>query len=87
MSLCPYKDALGTPKKGIHSYRFMGLAIADVGMTILAAGIIAFLFNTSFLYTSIALFALGILAHRLFCVRTTIDTLLFPAKNDEIPRP
>ena len=78
MSLCKYKDALGQPGKGIHSYRFMGVAIADVIMTIIGALIISFLIKKSFLLVLIVLFILGIILHRLFCVRTTIDKLLFP---------
>ena len=78
MDLCKYKNALGIPKKGIHSYRFMGLAIADVIMTILGAYLISIFFKISFLYTTISLFILGILLHRLFCVRTTIDKIIFP---------
>ena len=78
MSLCKYKNSLGIPNKGIHSYRFLGLAIADVIMTIIAAIPIAYVFKTSFMYAALSLFALGIILHRLFCVRTTIDKLLFP---------
>jgi hypothetical protein len=78
MSLCKYKNALGEPNKGIHSYRFMGLAIIDVIMTILAAYLISIFFKYNFIYTALALFILGIILHRLFCVRTTIDKLLFP---------
>jgi hypothetical protein len=44
MSLCKYKNAIGEPNKGIHSYR---------------------------------LFSLGIVLHRLFCVKTTVDKKLF----------
>jgi hypothetical protein len=78
MSLCKYKDALGKPGEGIHSYRFMGVAIADVIMTIIGALIISFFIKKSFLLVLIVLFILGIILHRLFCVRTTIDKLLFP---------
>lgn len=78
MDLCKYKNALGVPNKGIHSYRFFGVAIADVIMTILGSFLISYLFKYSFLYTTITLFVLGIVLHRLFCVRTTIDKLLFP---------
>jgi uncharacterized membrane protein len=78
MDLCKYKNALGVPKKGIHSYRLFGVAIADVIMTIIGAYIISYFFKTSFLYTTISLFGLGIVLHRLFCVRTTLDKALFP---------
>jgi len=82
MSLCKYKNILGEPDKGIHSYRLFGLAIADVTMTIVAAFIISYFFKYSFLKTSIFLFVLGIFLHRIFCVRTTIDKLLFPNVSD-----
>jgi len=78
MNLCKYKNLLGIPKKGIHSYRFLGLAIADVIMTIIGALLISYFLKISLVYTTISLFILGIILHRLFCVRTTIDKLLFP---------
>ncbi len=78
MSLCKYKNALGIPNKGIHSYRFMGVAIMDVIMTILAAYLISIFFKYNFIYTTLVLFILGIMLHRLFCVKTTFDKLLFP---------
>ena len=78
MDLCKYKNALGVPRKGIHSYRVFGLAIADVIMTIIGAYLIAYFTNQNFIYTLIIFFISGIILHRLFCVRTTIDKLLFP---------
>jgi fatty acid desaturase len=75
--LCNYKDLLGKPKSGIHSYRIFNIAIADVIMTIIAALLISYLFNFNFWITLIILFLLGILLHRIFCVKTTIDKLLF----------
>jgi hypothetical protein len=50
----------------------------DVIMTILAAYLISIFFKYNFIYTTLALFILGIMLHRLFCVRTTVDKLLFP---------
>ena len=78
MDLCKYKNALGEPNKGIHSYRLFGVAIADVVMTIIAAFLLSRFFSISFIYTLIILFILGIILHRIFCVRTTIDKVLFP---------
>jgi len=78
MDLCKYKNSLGDPKKGIHSYRLFGVAIMDVLFTIIGAYLFSRFFGCSFLYTLIFLFVLGIILHRLFCVRTTIDKLLFP---------
>lgn len=77
MDLCKYQNALGIPNKGIHSYRLFGVAIVDVIFTIIGAMIISYFSNRSFIYTLIFLFLLGIILHRLFCVRTTIDKLLF----------
>jgi hypothetical protein len=78
IDLCKYKNMLGVPGKGIHSYRVGGIAIADVIMTIIGAFIISFFSGWNFIYTLIGLFILGIILHRLFCVRTTVDKLLFP---------
>ena len=77
MNLCKYKNALGEQRKGIHSYRLFGVAIADVIMTILGSYLISYYFNISFTYTMIILFGLGIFLHRVFCVRTTVDKILF----------
>ena len=77
--LCKYKDALGKPKEGLHKYRIFNIAIVDVLLTILGAYII-YLFNPkiNFFIILLCLFILGIILHRIFCVRTTIDKLLFP---------
>ena len=77
MNLCKYKDALGKPGVGIHSYRIFNIAIADVIMTFIAAFVISYSLKISFVWTSIFLFILGIILHRIFCVKTTIDKLLF----------
>jgi uncharacterized membrane protein YdfJ with MMPL/SSD domain len=76
MNLCKYKNALGEPGKGIHSYRLFGVAIADVIMTIIGAFLIAYFFKLSFIKTLLILFLTGIVLHRLFCVRTTLDKLI-----------
>lgn len=77
MNLCKYKNALGEPGKGIHSYRLFNVAIVDVIMTILVSYLISNFFNISFTYTTIVLFGFGILLHHIFCVKTTVDKLLF----------
>lgn len=86
VNLCQYKDALGVPGQGIHSYRLFGVAIADVAiadviMTIIGAYIYSYIYHTSFLYSLLGLFALGIFLHKLFCVKTSIHQLLF--SNDK----
>ena len=82
MSLCKYKNILGEPDKGIHSHRLFGVAIADVIMTIIAAAIIAYFRKQPFVNVLLFLFLLGIVLHRIFCVRTTVDKLLFPNARD-----
>jgi len=79
MNLCKYKNILGVPGKGVHSYRIFNIAIADVILTLIAAYIISYVFKKSIMRVSIILFILGIILHRLFCVRTTVDKLLFPS--------
>jgi hypothetical protein len=81
MDLCKYKNILGVPGQGPHSYRIFNIAIVDVILTIIAAYIISYIFKISFVKTSIILFILGIILHRVFCVRTTIDKVLFNELN------
>ena len=81
MDLCKYKNILGIPGQGPHSYRIFNIAIVDVSLTLILAYIISYIYKISFVKTSITLFILGILLHRVFCVRTTIDKLLFNELN------
>lgn len=75
---CKYKDIFGKPGKGIHSFRIFNIAIADVLLTLLLAFIIHF-FLPKYKFVSILLvvFLIGIVLHRIFCVKTTIDKWLF----------
>lgn len=76
--LCKYKDILGIPDQGVHKYRIFNIAIVDVILTFLLALFVSYIFIVNFWITLLLVFLLGILLHRLFCVRTTIDKLLFP---------
>jgi hypothetical protein len=80
MNLCKYKNILGIPNEGIHSYRIGNIAIMDVIFTIILAIIIYYMNDSKFRFEYILafLFILGIILHRIFCVRTTVDKLLFP---------
>jgi len=76
--LCPYKNIFGKPGEGIHSYRIFDVAIADVIMTLIGGILLSLIFpRVPKLYIITGLFVLGILVHRLFCVRTKIDRMLF----------
>ena len=76
--LCKYKDMFGKPNEGVHRYRIFNIAVVDVVSTIVVAFLISYFFEYTFWKTLIILFLLGIFFHRIFCVRTTIDKLLFP---------
>jgi hypothetical protein len=82
-SLCKYKNALGQPGEGIHSYRIADIAVADVIMTLVAAYLITLLFSIPFTYSAVGLFVAGIILHRVFCVRTTVDKMLFSSSRED----
>ena len=69
----------GKVGEGVHSYRIGNVAVLDVIMTCFFAFLINHLFFPKYHYFIILLvsFLLGVFMHRLFCVRTTIDKLLF----------
>jgi len=80
MSWCPFKEystIFGKPNEGIHSYRIFDLAIMDIIFTIIGVFIISIIFKLNFLRTLIITFILGIILHRLFCVNTKINTMIF----------
>lgn len=81
-----YKDALGVPGEGMRRVRVLDVSVVDV----LAVLVVSWLLSSSsvgwgptffqrlgFARTSGGLFLLGVAAHRLFCVRTTVDKALF----------
>ena len=85
MSLCKYKNIFGAEKTGPHKYRFLGMAIVDLILTIIGALIIAaviayftrYKFFIVFAIVFVIVMILGIIFHRLFCVNTTINKLIF----------
>jgi hypothetical protein len=81
MDHCAYSEIFGVPEKGIHSYRLFGVAIVDVLLTVIFAFALSCMFSIPIVFSMIGLFLLGIVLHSLFCVRTTIDTILFPNSN------
>ena len=69
--------SFGVPKVGIHSHRIFNIAYVDVMMTIIGALLLAWAMKWNYLKTIVGMFILGIIIHRMFCVRTTLDKLLF----------
>ena len=78
MSLCKYKELFGKPGEGIHSWRIFDFGVIDILTTIAGAYLISYLSGIRLLYVLPAVFLLGIYIHRLFCVRTKLDRILFP---------
>ena len=64
--LCQYKDSLGIPGQGVHSYRILNIAIVDVILTIIGALLFSWILGTNFWITLIVLFLLGIFLHKIF---------------------
>jgi hypothetical protein len=77
-SFCHFQHIFGNPNEGVHKIRFLHLALVDVALTVLVAFLLSFYLKTPFYRVLIVLFLMGIIMHRLFCVRTTVDKLLFP---------
>ena len=78
--LCRFRHALGREGEGAHSLRLFDVAIVDVALTLLAAAAISVGVGHSaarFAAISAALFAVGVAAHRAFCVNTTINKAIF----------
>ena len=82
LNLCRYKDIFGRPREGGHSYRLFDIAVVDVAATVFVAFIIARVFGFAFWKSLVALFLVGIISHRAFCVRTTVDKFFFPNVNE-----
>ena len=82
--LCPYKNLLGEPNKNdsLRKYRIFGISIMDVAVVIFVCYLISYFFKYSFWITLVITFLLGIIVHRLFCVRTRVDRLLFPNSKE-----
>ena len=76
--LCQYKDILGKPREGIRKYRIFDFSIMDTVVVILFGYFISWYMKWNLVYVLVLLFTLGIILHRLFCVRSRIDKLLFP---------
>ncbi len=75
---CEYSNIFGKPGEGIHSIRLFNIAIIDVIFTIFAVYLInLWTGGNNFILILIVLIVCGIIFHRLFCVRTTVDKLLF----------
>jgi len=78
VSLCKYKNLFGEPGTGIHSIRMFGVGMIDVLTVLIAGWLISYIWKLNIYLVLAVLFISGIIIHRLFCVRTTVDKFLFP---------
>lgn len=67
----------GKPKEGAHALRVFNLAIVDVLLTVVAAFVISQLIHIPFWLTLLTLFIIAVVIHRLFCVNTTVNKMIF----------
>jgi hypothetical protein len=77
MNLCKYKDIFGKPGTGVHSYRLFGIAIVDLLMTLAFAWFLSVYTELTFFGASLFMIVVGIVFHRVFCVDTTLNKLIF----------
>jgi hypothetical protein len=75
--LCKYKNIFGEPRKGVHKYRVFDIAVVDVLGTVGAAWLISWASGVRFISVLVALLGLGVLLHRMFCVNTKVNVMLF----------
>ena len=77
MNLCKYSDIFGKPNTGLHTIRLFDIAVVDVAATFIVAAFFYYLFGKFSYWTYlIGLFLMGMIMHRVFCVRTTVDKLM-----------
>lgn len=74
---CKYRDIAGKPRTGFHKTRFFDIAAYDLFGTLIIAVAIAYILKFNFIYTIFSLICLAIIVHRLFCVNTKLNTLIF----------
>jgi len=75
--LCQYKNLFGKPGEGLRKYRIFDIALYDTFVVVLIGVIFAWVTKINIWIVLAVLFTSGIIAHRLFCVRTGVDKLLF----------
>ncbi len=80
--LCRYKNILGKPNEGIHSIRIFNIAVVDVILTMILAYLIVRYTNKqskqkyNYWVVLVILFIVAYLIHRLFCVKTSVNTAI-----------
>ena len=76
-SLCKYNKIFGNPGDGIRKYRIYDIALFDTIVVVIFGLIIKYFTKYNLWLILAILFISGIIAHRIFCVRTGLDKKLF----------
>ena len=80
MNLCKYRDIFGKVGTGVHSFRFLNIAIVDTLLTLAAAYVINSYLQSNLLIIFFILILLSIVIHKAFCVETTLTKMFFSFK-------
>jgi hypothetical protein len=80
MNLCKYRDIFGKVGTGVHSFRFLNIAIVDTLLTLAAAYVINSYLQSNLLIVFFILMLFSIAIHRAFCVETTLTKMFFSFK-------
>ena len=80
MNLCKYRDIFGKVGTGVHSFRFLNIAIVDTLLTLIAAYVINSYLQSNLLIIFFILMLLSIVIHKAFCVETTLTKMFFSFK-------
>lgn len=79
-----YRHILGKEKQGVHSYRFMDVALFDYILTIILAFLLTYITSIPVEITTIFSFFIGIVSHLLFGVRSNTTKWLEKITNNLI---
>jgi hypothetical protein len=77
IDLCKYKNMAGEPGSKAYA-RIFTIRFMDLISVIIGSYLVSYMLGTSFWKTLVIIFVFGIIVHRMFCVRTAVDKLLFP---------
>lgn len=75
--LCRFKHVFGKEREGVHAWRVFDVAVVDLVATLAIGVAISAWTGWNVVVVCVTLLALGIVAHRAFCVNTKINVALF----------
>ncbi len=73
---CKYRDIFGKPFEGVHSYRWGGVAVVDLILTVALAYVTYWITEIPVTIGLIFWIVIGMVLHRLFCVNTSVERWL-----------